>query len=56
MTVTPTSPAGSGQLELLKALGDNTRFAIYEHLASASRPLTTAEIAALLQLHPNTVR
>lgn len=56
MTVTPTPSAGSGQLELLKALGDNTRFAIYEHLAAAGQPLTTAEIAELLGLHSNTVR
>jgi len=45
-----------GQLELLKALGDNTRYAIYLHLASASSARTTAEIAEHLGLHPNTVR
>jgi predicted ArsR family transcriptional regulator len=46
----------SGQLELLKALGDNTRYAIYLHLASASSARTTTEIAGHLGLHPNTVR
>lgn len=51
-----TSPGGIARLELLKALADNTRFAIYEHLAASERSLTTAEIADLLDLHPNTVR
>jgi predicted ArsR family transcriptional regulator len=43
-------------LDLLKTLGDNTRFAIYTELLGAVRPLTTAEIADTLELHPNTVR
>ena len=44
------------QLDLLKVLGDNTRYAIYLELARSSSPKTTAEIAALLSLHANTVR
>src|SRR5688500_378577 len=44
------------RLELLKALGDNTRYAIYLELARASAPLATAQIAEHLDLHPNTVR
>jgi predicted ArsR family transcriptional regulator len=44
------------RLELLKALGDNTRYAIYLELARAPMPLATAEIAESLALHPNTVR
>jgi predicted ArsR family transcriptional regulator len=44
------------RLELLKALGDNTRYAIYLELARAPKPLATAEIAETLGLHPNTVR
>lgn len=44
------------QLDLLKTLGDNTRYAIYLELARSVRPLTTAEIADTLALHPNTVR
>jgi len=44
------------RLELLKALGDNTRYAIYLELARAPKPLATAEIADTLELHPNTVR
>lgn len=43
-------------LDLLKALGDNTRYAIYLELARSSRPLTTADIADSLGLHANTVR
>ena len=44
------------RLELLKALGDNTRYAIYLELARAPKPLATAEVAESLALHPNTVR
>lgn len=44
------------QLDVLKTLGDNTRYAIYLELARAARPRTTAEIADTLDLHPNTVR
>jgi predicted ArsR family transcriptional regulator len=46
----------SRQLDLLKALGDNTRYAIYLELARSPRPLTTSDIAESLRLHPNTVR
>ena len=49
-------PGGPDRLALLKALGDNTRYAIYLELARASRPRSTAEIADTLELHPNTVR
>ncbi len=44
------------QLDLLKALGDNTRYAIYLELARSARPLATADISESLGLHPNTVR
>ena len=55
------APAGAAvdpatRLQLLKTLGDNTRYAIYLELARSPRPLTTAEIADVLDLHPNTVR
>lgn len=43
-------------IDVFKALGDNTRYAIYLELARASHPLTTADIATALSLHPNTVR
>tara|TARA_R110002110_G_scaffold8575_1_gene42951 strand:- start:6 stop:689 length:684 start_codon:yes stop_codon:yes gene_type:complete len=46
----------TSQLDLLKTLGDNTRYAIYLELARASVPKTTAEISETLSLHPNTVR
>ncbi len=41
---------------MLKALGDNTRYAIYLELARSPLPLTTSEVADLLGLHVNTVR
>ena len=44
------------RLPVFKALGDNTRYAIYLELARASRPLSTGDIADALELHPNTVR
>jgi predicted ArsR family transcriptional regulator len=43
-------------LDLLKALGDNTRYAIYLELARSPLPLGTAEVAERLGLHVNTVR
>lgn len=49
-------PERSERLAILKALGDNTRYAIYLELARSSRPLSTADIAETLDLHPNTVR
>ncbi len=42
--------------DVLRVLGDNTRYAIYLELARSPRPLVTAEIAEVLGLHPNTVR
>lgn len=44
------------RLPLLKALGDNTRYAIYLEVARSARPLSTSEVAETLGLHPNTVR
>lgn len=44
------------RLGVFKALGDNTRYAIFLELARSDRPLATAEVAELLDLHPNTVR
>jgi predicted ArsR family transcriptional regulator len=44
------------RLPVFKALGDNTRYAIYLELARSPVPLSTAEIADALDLHPNTVR
>lgn len=58
----PTSDVGAelldegSRLDILKALGDNTRYAIYLELARAASPRSTAEIASTLDLHVNTVR
>ncbi len=54
----PAAPAADprARLSLFKTLGDNTRYAIYLELARSTRPLTTAEIADTIELHPNTVR
>jgi predicted ArsR family transcriptional regulator len=48
--------APAPRLEILKTLGDNTRYAIYLELARSPVPLATADIARSLDLHPNTVR
>jgi predicted ArsR family transcriptional regulator len=48
--------ADASRLDVLKALGDNTRYAIYLELARSPRPLATADVAESLGLHPNTVR
>jgi predicted ArsR family transcriptional regulator len=44
------------RLPVFKALGDNTRYAIYLELARSPHPLGTSEISDALGLHPNTVR
>ena len=44
------------RLEVFKALGDNTRYAIYLELARSASPLATGDIADSLGLHANTVR
>ena len=41
---------------MFKALGDNTRYAIYLELARSPVALSTGDIAETLDLHPNTVR
>jgi predicted ArsR family transcriptional regulator len=37
-------------------LADRSRYAIYREIAGAESPLSTADIAARLDLHPNTIR
>ncbi len=49
-------PSATPRLDILKALGDNTRYAIYLELARSPIPLSTAEVAEVLDLHVNTVR
>ncbi|MEQ8719406.1 MAG: helix-turn-helix domain-containing protein [Acidimicrobiales bacterium] len=55
-----TGPDAPGRprtsLDLLKTLGDNTRYAIYLEIARSSSPRSTADIAEALDLHANTVR
>ncbi len=46
----------AARLDVLKALGDNTRYAIYLELARSPHPRSTAEVANTLGLHVNTVR
>jgi predicted ArsR family transcriptional regulator len=48
--------AGMERLSVFKALGDNTRYAIYLELARSPVALSTADISEALDLHPNTVR
>jgi len=43
-------------LPVFKALGDDTRFAIYQELGQSPAPLSAIELAERLGLHPNTVR
>jgi predicted ArsR family transcriptional regulator len=52
----PRPGPASARLDLLKTLGDNTRYAIYLELARSPKPLATADVAASLDLHVNTVR
>ena len=43
-------------LDVYKALGDETRYELFSILLESPTALSTAELAARLQLHPNTVR
>lgn len=42
--------------EVCKALGDETRFGLYQRLAASPRPLAVSELAEAAGLHVNTVR
>jgi predicted ArsR family transcriptional regulator len=44
------------EFEVLKALGDETRYALYRELAASTTPLSAQELADALGLHANTVR
>jgi predicted ArsR family transcriptional regulator len=44
------------QLDVLKALGDETRYAMYQELARSTAALSAQELAETLGIHPNTVR
>ncbi|MGH9276826.1 MAG: helix-turn-helix transcriptional regulator [Acidimicrobiales bacterium] len=51
-----SADARTVRLAVLKALGDNTRYAIYLELVRSAAPRSTSDIAESLGLHPNTVR
>jgi predicted ArsR family transcriptional regulator len=44
------------ELAVLKALGDETRYAMYRELATSTHPLSAQDLADRLGLHANTVR
>lgn len=46
----------SDQLAVLKALGDETRYAMYEELARSTAALSANDLAEALGIHANTVR
>jgi predicted ArsR family transcriptional regulator len=48
--------AAPDQLTVLKALGDETRFAMYSELARSTTALSANDLAERLGLHANTVR
>lgn len=53
----PPGRYGQGvDLAVLKALGDETRYAMYRELATSTRPLSAHDLAERLGLHTNTVR
>jgi predicted ArsR family transcriptional regulator len=56
MAASPPPVPALPSRDVLRVLGDNTRYAIYLELARSPRPLVTAEIAETLGLHQNTVR
>jgi predicted ArsR family transcriptional regulator len=48
--------AGGRELEIHKALADDTRFRLYRYLGLSGRPVAVRELAQRLSLHPNTLR
>src|SRR3954454_18841892 len=46
----------SGELEVHKALADDTRFRLYRYLRLSRRAVSVREISTRLELHPNTIR
>jgi len=49
-------PSQPDQLTVLKALGDETRFAMYRELARSTAAMSAQDLAERLGLHANTVR
>ncbi len=53
----PIDVYGQGmELEVLKALGDETRHSLYRELAGSNAARSASDLAETLGLHPNTVR
>lgn len=52
----PHTTASLPPLDLLKTIGDDTRYAILVAIAGAAGPMTALELADALGLHPNTIR
>jgi predicted ArsR family transcriptional regulator len=48
--------AGGVSLEVLKALGDDTRYAMFQELARSTAALSAQDLAEALGIHANTVR
>jgi predicted ArsR family transcriptional regulator len=55
-TVKIVNERGAKQLGVLKALGDETRYAMYEELARSTAALSANDLAERLGIHANTVR
>ncbi|MFI5053534.1 MAG: helix-turn-helix transcriptional regulator [Acidimicrobiia bacterium] len=55
-TVKVVNERGAKQLGVLKALGDETRYAMYEELARSTAALSANDLAERLGIHANTVR
>ena len=47
---------GSRDLEVHKALADDTRYRLYHYIGLAGRPVSVREMSRRLNLHPNTLR
>jgi predicted ArsR family transcriptional regulator len=58
LKICPGAGTVKGVLDLgvLKALADETRYAVYRELASSPAPLSAPELAERLEVHANTVR
>src|SRR6266511_3526882 len=44
------------ELEVHKALADDTRYRLYRYIGLAGRPVSVREMSRRLSLHPNTLR
>lgn len=52
----PSAGVSLPPLELLKTVGDDTRYAILVAIADAAAPMTTAQLSEVVGLHANTIR